>query len=173
MADWIKAMNPTSPITTEAEAEAAARASAISIFIGVIVGAISLAWTLANPAAMQEAATAAAAGGDANAEAAAAMGAQAGLWLAGGLTVVQLIFGIVQWRNPGKFIAILFMVLIAFGLASTLATPMMASMAPGMPVIPTWQIVLSVVVMIVQLVLHIAGLRGIGQRDKLQMAAAR
>lgn len=35
MSEWIKAMNPTAPITTEPEAVRAARASAIAIFLGV------------------------------------------------------------------------------------------------------------------------------------------
>ena len=172
MADWIKAMNPASPINSEAEAESAARASAISIFIGVIVGLITVAWSLANPAAMQEAVTAAA-GSDADAEAAAAMGAQAAIWISGALVVVQLILGIVQWRNPGKFIAILFMVLLAYGILSSAATPLLAGSMPGIPTIPTWQIALSVAIMVVQMILHVAGLRGINKLDKFQMDSAR
>jgi hypothetical protein len=171
MASVITGMNPTAPIRTEAEAEAAAKASAISIFIGVIVAAASIAWSLANPAAMQDA-VASAAGSDVNAEAA-AMGAQFAIYLSGGLALIQLILGIVQWRNPGKFIAILFLVLLAYGILSTAATPLLAGSMPGMPVIPTWQIALSLVVMVIQVVLHIAGLRGINKRDALQMEAAR
>ena len=172
MASLITGMNPTAPIVTEAEAEAAAKASAISIFIGVIAAAVSVAWSLANPAAVQEA-VASAAGGDPDVQAAAAMGAQFAIYVSAGLAVVQLIFGIVQWRNPGKFIAILFLVLLAYGILSTAATPLLAGSLPNMPVIPIWQIALSLVIMAVQVVLHIAGLRGINKLDKLQMEAAR
>ncbi len=171
MASVITGMNPTAPIRTEAEAEAATKASAISIFIGVIAAGVSIAWSLANPAAMQDA-VASAAGSDVNAEAA-AMGAQFAIYLTGGLAVVQLIFGIVQWRNPGKWIAILFLVLLAYGILSTAATPLLASSVPNMPVIPTWQIAVSLVVMVVQVVLHAAGLRGINKLDKFQMESAR
>lgn len=172
MASLITGMNPAAPLRTEAEAEAASKASAISIFIGVLVGAVTVAWSLANPGQMQEA-VASAAGGDANTEAAAAMGAQAAIWISGGFAVLQLILGIVQWRNPGKFIAILFLVLLAYGILSTAATPLLASSVPNMPTIPTWQIAVSLVVMVVQVILHVAGLRGINKLDKLQMDAAR
>ena len=169
---WLKAMNPASPITTEAEAERAAKASAISIMIGVVVGLASLAWTFSNPAAMQDAMAAASQGDPSNAAATQAA-LQVGLWFGGALVLVQLILAIVQWRNPGKFIAILFMVLIAFGLVSTLATPLLAGSMPNMPNTPIWQIVLSVVIMIIQMVLHSTGLKGIKQLDRIQMEQSR
>ena len=171
MSDMLKSMNPTAPITTEAEAEAAARSSAISIFIGVIVGIISVIWLITNP--QDVTAALAESGMDSEAAAAgAAMGAQLALWSTAGLAVIQLIFGIVQWKNPKKFIAILFIVLIVLGLLSSLAAPLMAGM-PGAVAVPLWQTVLSVVILIVQLVLHFAGLRGMNKLDALQMNAAR
>lgn len=171
MSNWLKAMNPSSPITTEAEAERAARASAISIFIGVVVGLISLAWSLANPQVMQDAM--AQAGGGAMSEAQMAGASQFALYTAGFMVVIQIILGAIQWRNPGKFIAILFMVLIAYGLVSTLAAPMLAASMPTMPNIPIWQIVLSVAIMIVQMILHVTGLKGIKQLDRIQMEQSR
>ena len=158
MSDWIKAMNPRAPVTTEAEALRAGRSSAFSIFIGAAVGAVSVAATAMNPAST------------ANANAAAG---QAGLWIAVAMVVAQLVLGWVQWREPRKVIAIIFLLLLAFGILSTLAAPMMVGMVPGMPVIPMWQIILSLVIMAVQTVLHVAGLRGIGKLDALQMDAAR
>lgn len=171
MNQWLKAMNPKGSIEGEAEAVRAARASAISIFIGVVVGLIGLAWTLANPGAMQEAV--AQAGGDPAVAAAASTAAQVALWMGVGMIVIQLIFGIVQWRDPKKFIAVLFIVLIILGMLSVLAAPMMAGLAPGAPETPMWQLVLSMVVMVVQLILHVGGLRGIARLDQIQMAAAR
>lgn len=171
MSNWLNAMNPASPITTEAEAERAARASAISIFIGVVVGLISLAWTLLNPQVMQDAM--AQAGGGAMGEAQMAAASQLALYTAGFMVLLQVILGFIQWRNPGKFIAILFLVLLAYGLLSTLATPLLASSMPNMPNIPIWQLALSVVIMIIQTVLHITGLKGIKQRDRIQMEQAR
>ena len=169
---WLQAMNPASPITTEAEAERAARASAISIMIGVVVGLASLAWTFSNPAAMQDAMAAASQGDPSNAAATQAA-LQVGLWFGGALVLVQLILAVVQWRNPGKFIAILFMVLVAYGLISTLAAPVIAGMMPNVPTVPIWQIALSLVILIIQMVLHVAGLRGIKKLDDIQMEQAR
>ena len=172
MTDWIKAFNPGSPITTEAEAESAARASAVAMFIGAVVGVVSLAWAVANPAELQAAVDAASAANPAGAASAAAS-VQIGLWTAGGFAALQLILGVVQWRNPGKMLAILFMVLVIFGIVSTAATPLIASAMPNIPATPMWQIALSLVVMVVQLILLIAGLRGIGRLDRLQMESAR
>lgn len=171
MGSLISGMNPTAPLRTEAEAEAAAKASAISIFIGVIVALVGIAWTLANPAAMQDA-LASATGTDVSAEAAGTT-TQYWVYLSGGLALVQLIFGIVQWRSASKWIAILFLVLLALGILNTAATPLLASMVPNAPTVPTWQIALSLVIMVIQVVLHVAGLRGINKLDKLQMDAAR
>ena len=170
MNDWLKAMNPTSPIATEAQALKAARASAISIMIGVVVGLVSLAWTIANPQILENAV--AQAGGDVGQAQLAAAG-QVALYTAGFMVLLQVILGFFQWRRPGKIIAILFMVLIAYGLVSTLATPLLADTVPNMPHVPMWQIVLSIVVLIVQMVLHVAGLRGISQLDRIQMEQSR
>ena len=53
MTDMMRALNPTAPITNEAEAKAAARASAIAIFLGVIWGLVGIAYLLtAGQAAM-------------------------------------------------------------------------------------------------------------------------
>lgn len=170
---WLKAMNPSAPINGEGEARKAARSSAVSIFIGVIAGIVGSVYSFMNADAIT---AAAAAGAEMDAATAAAMQAsvQMGLWLGVGLTVVQLVFGLIQWRDPKKFIAILFLVLIALGLVMLLATPMLASMAPaGTPETPMWQTALGAAVMVVQAVLHIAGLRGINKLDDIQMAAAR
>lgn len=172
MSDLIKAMNPAAPITNEAEATAAARSSAISIFIGVLVAIVSVAWTLMNPEIMQQAVAQASADSP-EAAAVAEMAATAGLWFAGGLALVQLIFAVLQWRDPKKWIAILFLVLIALGILQAAAAPMLAGMMPDAPVVPMWQIALSLVVMVVQVVLHVAGLRGMNRLESIQMDAAR
>lgn len=172
MSNWLKAMNPSTPITTEAEAERAAKASAISIIIGILVGLVSLGWTLANPQIMQDAMAQAAGGASLN-EAQMQGAQQFALYTAGFIILLQLIFGAIQWRRPGKFIAILFLVCLAYGILSTAATPLLAGSMPTMPVIPIWQIALSLVIMIVQVVLHVTGLKGIKALDRIQMEQAR
>ncbi|MDP2116391.1 MAG: hypothetical protein Q8J71_03235, partial [Brevundimonas sp.] len=61
MTDWVRASNPTAPITSEAEAIAAARASAIAIFLGVIWGIVGIIYLMTAGQAMMEAAMAQAA----------------------------------------------------------------------------------------------------------------
>ncbi|PZO01306.1 MAG: hypothetical protein DCF28_10185 [Alphaproteobacteria bacterium] len=172
MSNLIKAMNPGAPITNEAEATAAARSSAIAIFIGVVVGIVSVLWTLMNPEVMQQAVAQASADSPESA-AVAEVAATVGLWFSGGLALVQLIFAVLQWRDPKKWIAILFIVLIALGILQTAAAPMLAGMMPDAPVVPMWQIALSLVIMVIQVVLHVAGLRGINRLEAMQMDAAR
>ena len=167
---WLQAMNPNAPINSEADALKAGRASAISIFIGVIVGLVSAAWSFMKA---DDLAAQAAQGADPATAEVMAASVQAGLWMGVGLVVIQLILAVVQWRDPKKFIAILFIILIILGLLSTLATPMLAQSMPNMPATPLWQVALSVVIMVIQLVLHIAGLRGIKRLDEMQMAASR
>ncbi len=171
MSNLIKAMNPSAPIANEAEATAAARSSAIAIFIGVVVGVVGVIWLTTNPQDMSAALAEQGITGE-QATSAAAMGAQFALWSAGGLAVIQLIFGVLQWKSPKKWIAILFLVLIALGVLSTVAAPLMAGM-PGAVAVPLWQTVLSLVILVVQTVLHVAGLRGINRLEAMQMDAAR
>lgn len=168
---WLKAMNPGAPINGEAEAKQAARSSAVSIFIGVIVGIVGAVYTYMNADALT--AAAAAASTDPAVAATAEMTVQMGIWTGVAMVVIQLIFGLVQWRDPKKFIAILFIVLIILGLLMTVATPLMADMVPNAPATPMWQIALSAGIMVIQIVLHVAGLRGIKKLDEIQMASAR
>lgn len=163
---------PNAPITNEAEALRAARASAIAIFIGVVVGIIGVIWTLMHPELIQQAVAQAEAqtpGSAATAEA----GAKFGQYFGYAMIVLQLVLGLVQWRSPNKIIAYIFMALIVLGFVMTAAVPLMAGMVPNMPATPAWQIALSLVVMAVQFVLHLTGVKGIKKLDQLQMDSAR
>lgn len=165
-------LSPTSPITNEAEALKAARASAISIFIGVVVGVIGAIWTLMHPELVQ-AAIAQATAQNPEAGQAAAASAQFGVYFGYGMILVQLVLGFIQWRSPNKIIAFIFLALIVLGFLSTAAVPLMAGVVPNMPVTPVWQIALSLVIMAVQFVLHLTGLKGMKKLDQLQMDQAR
>lgn len=175
----ISALNPTAPITTEAEAQAAARSSAIAIIIGVVYGVITVAITYATMGAIKAAAAASAAAsstpGGPDAALVANVAVQSALWMGVGFTVIQAVLAFVQWRRPNKVIAILFLALIALGIASTLASVAMMSsgaLPASTAATPIWQVILGIVVMIVEAVLHVAGLRGISKLDKLQLEAA-
>ena len=163
---------PNSPITTESEALRAARASAIAIFIGVVVGIIGAIWTMMHPELIQLAvanAEAQAPGAGATAEA----GAKFGMYFGYAIILIQLVLGVVQWRSPNKIIAFIFLALIVLGFLMTAAVPLMAGMVPNMPATPVWQVALSLIVMTVQFVLHITGLKGMKKLDQLQMDQAR
>lgn len=174
MTDWIKASNPTSPITTEAEAIGAARASALAIFLGVIWGGIGVALLMTGGSAEIEAAMAQA---SADTPEMAGMGGamvQIAMWSAIGICAIQLVLGLVQWAKPNVVIPIIFAILVAFGLVSGVFGLMMAGQE-GMPetaAAPTWQVYVGFGILVIQLVMHVAGIRGARALDKLRMAAA-
>ena len=174
MSEWIKAMNPTAPIATEPEAVRAARASAIAIFLGVAWGVLGIAILLATGSAAIEAAMAQAAAD--SPEVAGMTGAmtQIALWGAIGVTIIQLVLGLVQWTRPNIVIPIIFLILVLYGLVTSVyGLSMMGS--PDIPEAartPMWQIALGLIILVIQLVMHIAGIRGARALDKLRVDAA-
>ena len=100
----------------------------------------------------------------------------AGIWFSVGFVVIRAVLAVVQWRNPNKVIAIIFLVLIAFGVVSTLASIVLlnsGALPQAAVATPIWQVILGIVVMAVEAVLHFAGLRGMRRLDAIQMEAAR
>ncbi|GAA0626496.1 hypothetical protein GCM10009422_24180 [Brevundimonas kwangchunensis] len=175
MTDWIKASNPATPITTEADAIAAARASAIAIFLGAVWGIVGLVYMMTAGSGALEAAAAQAAADTPEMPGMANVVTQAALWMGIGLTVVQLIIGFVQWAKPNIVIPIIFVILVAFGLVTGVFGLVMAGqpeMAAAAAQTPMWQTVIGFVILAVQLVMHIAGIRGANKLDKIRMAAA-
>lgn len=173
MSDMVKGMNPTAAITNAGEAKAAARASAIAIFLGVIWGVIGLVWMMGPGAEVMQAAMAEATAASPDAAGMAGMAAGAAVGIAGFLIVCQLILGLVQWFKPNIVIPILFTVLVVYGLGTGVWGLMMADqMDMGAAVGPTWQTYGSLAVMVVQLILHIAGIRGASAMNKFRDAQA-
>lgn len=174
MTDWIRASNPTTPITTEGEAIAAARASAIAIFLGVLWGAVGIAYLMTAGQAFMDAAVAQASTQSPEAADMAGMMANGILGISVFFVVIQLIIGLVQWAKPNVVIPIIFALLVAFGLV----TGLMAAFGVGQPegpaaaANPMWMTWGSLVILVIQLVLHGAGIRGSQKLDKLRMAAA-
>ena len=167
MNDWIKAMNPLSAAATEADARRAARASAIAIFIGVLYGVFGLVVGMdAMKAGIESQAAAQSAGS-------ASMMFQIAIGLAGALIVVQLVLGFVQWAKPNSIIPIIFVILVAYGLISVPLGRMMAdNMGVETPSIPAWQMTTGLIVMAVELILHIAGIRGANALKRFRNAQA-
>lgn len=174
MTDWIKAANPVAPITTTAEARAAARASALAIFLGVAWGAVGAYILATGGSAEIEAAMAEAAGDAPEMAGMGAVAMQIALWSAVGLCVIQLILGLIQWAKPNIVIPILFTILVAFGLLSGLAGIMMAGQngMPATAAAPTWQVWTGFAVLVIQLILHIAGIRGANALGRFLVAEA-
>jgi len=173
MTDMVRGMNPTAAITNASEAKAAARASAIAIFIGVIWGLVGLAWLMGPGAEVMEAAMSEAAGASSDAAGMTGMMAGAAVGFAGFLIACQVILGLVQWFKPNIVIPILFTVLVVYGLGSTALGMMMADqMGLGAAATPTWQTYGGLAVMVVQLILHIAGIRGASAMNKFRDAQA-
>lgn len=174
MTDWVRASNPTAPINNEAEALAAARASAIAIFIGVLWGIVGIIYMMTAGQGAMEAALAQSAAEAPEVAGMAGIMTQAALWMAGILVVIQLVLGLVQWSKPNKVIPIIFIVLVIYGLGSTALGLMMSGQMdiPEAAQAPMWLTALGFVVMIVELVMHFAGVRGASRLDKLHMDAA-
>jgi hypothetical protein len=174
MTDWIKAVNPMASITTEAEAIGASRASALAIFLGVIWGAVGVYFLLSGGSAEMEAAMAAAA---ADTPEMAGMGdfvMQIAIWSAIGVCVIQLVLGLVQWAKPNVVIPIIFVILVAFKLLSGLFGMVMSGQeGAAETAVPGWQFYVGLVILVIQLDLHIAGIRGARALDRLRMEAAR
>ena len=173
MTDWIKASNPTASITTEAEAIGAARASALAIFLGVVWGGIGVVLLITGGSAEMEAAMAAASADTPEMAGMGAVAMQIAMWGAIGICVIQLVLGLVQWAKPNIVIPIIFAILVAFGLVSGVFGLMMSGQE-GMPeaAAPSWQLYVGLVILVIQLVLHIAGIRGARALDRIRMAAA-
>ncbi len=174
MTDWIKAANPMASITTEAEATGAARASALAIFLGVIWGAVGVYFLVSGGSAEMQAAIAAA---SADAPEMAGMGdfvMQIAMWSAIGVCVIQLVLGLVQWAKPNVVIPIIFVILVAFKLLSGLFGMVMSGQeGAAEAAVPGWQFYVGLVILVIQLDLHIAGIRGARALDRLRMEAAR
>ena len=175
MTDMARAMNPTATITTEAEAKAAARASAIAIFLGVGWGIIGVVWVMGPGAAVMEAAMSEAMASSPEAANMAGMMTGLALWGSIFLIAVQMAVGLFQWFKPNIVIPIVFIILVAYGLVMAALGLFMAgqldpAVAPA--AMPGWQTWGGIAVLVVQLILHIAGIRGANALKKFSDAQA-
>lgn len=175
MSDWIKAFNPMATIGTEGEALKAARASAVAIFIGVAFGLVGV-FVMMNGGleAMKTAVAAQGAAGDQPVAGMAAAVADFTLYMMIAMVVIQLILGFVQWIKPNIVIPILFIVLVVYGLGSTLLSRMMVGEmnVPETAMNSDLMVVVGIVVLVVELILHVAGVRGASALRKFRDAQA-
>ena len=175
MSEWIKAINPTATIGTESEALRAARASAIAIFIGVAYGVFGVVMMMnGGLEAMESAMAAQSTGADPQVAGMTGAIAQFTFYMMIGMVVIQLILGVVQWMKPNIVIPILFIVLVVYGLGSTILSQVMAGQmnVPESPMNTTLLVVVGIVIMVVELILHISGVRGASALRKFRDAQA-
>lgn len=169
MSDLIKAMNPTAQLTTEDAALAAARVSAVGMVIGAINQAVA-GWYASTPAAAEGAARMVEQlTGQAPDPAALAQQSQMGLIVAGVFVVLHLILAFVQWRKPNQVLPILFLVLVIWGLGGACIALFVPAFAGSQPV---WLTVLSLVLLLIAAITHIASIRGVSALDKIRTQAA-
>ena len=171
MSGWTSAINPLSNPATEVDARRQARASALAIGLGVLWGVWGVVYMMTDGKAVMDAAMAEATA--ATPEAAGMMGVMASVIIGMGIAmvVIQAILGLVQWFKPNIVIPIIFTILVVYGLGSTVMGQVMGEQMRAQmsaPEVPQWQMVLGYVVLAVQLILHIAGIRGASALDKLR-----
>lgn len=171
MSGWISAINPLSTAKTEAEARRAARASALAIFLGVLWGIWGVYYMMNGGREIMEAAMANASAASPEAASMTGMMATAAIGMAVAFVVIQAVLGLIQWFKPNIVIPIIFAILVVYGLGSGLMSlavgaDMRAQM--DIPEPPMWQMVLGWAVLVIELILHIAGIRGAAALGKLK-----
>lgn len=162
-------INPSAQLNTEAEARTAARASAVSIFIGVVMGIVSVVLLMNGGLAQIEAAMQAQAGNDPEMAGMTGMMTQGALYLTIFMVVIQAVIGLVQWAKPNVYIPIIFLILVVYGLGTSalgLMTPTDA--VPQGPMSAPAMVALSIIVLLVQALLHVVGIRGASKLSKLR-----
>jgi hypothetical protein len=170
MSGLIRAMNPTANLSTEPAALDAARISTT----GMVLGAVNQA--VAGWYASTEAGRAAAAAmveqlvGQAPSADEVAQQAQIGLMTTGVLVLLQLGLAAVQWRKPNGVLPTIFLILVIWGLGT-------ASLAFFVPAVasaqPLWLTMVTVVLLAIAAVTHIASIRGSSALNRIRMDAAR
>ena len=169
MTDLIKAMNPTAVLTNEQAALDAARVSALGMVLGAINQAVA-GWYASTDAGIE-----AARGmveqmlGQAPSAEELAKQAQSGLMVTGVLVLLQLGLAAVQWRKPNGVLPIIFLVLVIWGLGTACLALFVPVLAAAQPM---WLTVVTVVLMAIAAITHIASIRGVGALNKILMEAA-
>ena len=169
MTDMVRAMNPMGAINNAAEAKAAARASALGVVIGAINTAVA-GWYSSTPEG-QEAAGRVMEGllGQSVDPAQLEAQAQTGLYFTAALVVLQIVLAGVQWMKPNSVIPILFLVLVIWGLGTSILGLFMPAFAASQPM---WLTVFNLGVLAIAAILHIAGIRGANAMNKFRDAPA-
>jgi hypothetical protein len=177
MIDLSRWINPTTVLTTEAEAHAAGRAGAAGAWLQAangLLGALVIALDVDGYLALMRRTTAAIYGeGSEMGQAGLAMMTPAMVYFTIATSVVAalvyVVLGWVQWRKPNVVIPLLLGLLTAYGLLTMLLSVLNGKVAQIQT--PAWQLFLSIVVGLVSLVFFYNGFRGADRLSKLRREA--
>ena len=169
MTDLIKAMNPTAMLTTEQAALDAARVSAVGMVLGAINQAVA-GWYASTDAGIESSrAMVEQMLGQAPSVEEAAQQAQFGLMTAVVIVLIQLGLAVLQWLKPNGVLPLVFLILVIWGLGTACLAFFVPALAEAQPL---WLTIVTVVLMAVAAVTHIASIRGVSALNTLRMAAA-
>lgn len=171
MTNWLKAINPTAALDSEAQALAATRASSIGMVIGAARDAV-LAWYTANAGA--EAAQLAVDHMTQRPETAEQMQAatQIGLAGAGFVVLLQLVLAVVHWRKPTSLMPLVFLMLVVWALGTGALAFVYAMGGQGMVAQPIGLILMTLVTMTAAAILHATAIRGAGRLGEIRKLSA-
>ena len=169
MTDLIKAMNPTASLTTESAALDAARVSAVGMVLGAI-GQAAAGWYASTDAGIEAARRMVEQMlGEAPTAEMMAQQAQTGLIMTGALVLLQLGLAAVQWRKPNGVLPVIFLVLVIWGFGTACLAFFVPAVSESQPL---WLTLMTVVLMVIAAVTHIASIRGVSALNKIRMAAS-
>lgn len=172
MTEWIRAINPTSPLDTDAEARTAARVSSLALFLGVVWGILGIVYMLTAGQEAMAAAVKQATADAPEAANAAVLIAQVTVVFSGLWVLVQLGLGVLQWVKPNIVIPIVFVILAALGLFWGVIGTLIATATNTAAAVPGWQLWTGLLLGVIQLIMHIAGIRGARRLRDLRAQAA-
>lgn len=177
MIDLSRWINPTTVLTTEADAHAVGQAGAAGAFLQAangLLGALVVALDIDGYLALMRRGTAAIYGeGSEAGQAGLAMMTPAMVYFIIATSVatalVYVVLGWVQWRKPNVVIPLLLGLLSAYGLLTMFLSLLNGKVAQIQT--PVWQLFLSVVVGLVSVVFFYNGFRGADRLSKLRREA--
>lgn len=177
MIDLSRWINPTTVLTTEAEARAAGRAGAAGAFLQAangLLGALVVALNIDGYLGVMRRTTAAVYGeGSEAGRAGLAMMTPAMVYFiiatSVAVALVYVVLGWVQWRKPNVVIPLLLGLLSGYGLLTMVLSVLNGKAAQIQS--PVWQLCLGVVVGLVSVVFFYNGFRGADRLSKLRREA--
>lgn len=176
MNEWIAAANPRAVFDTESRALKGARWSAIALWISGTVCAVQTWHVRQEGAAILDAAREVAIARAQSEEEVTIVRAMMShgmidmmIIFGVAMTVFAAVLGLIQWFRPNRFVPLICLLVVVYGVVSGLVGLMLTGrLGAGVQGMAPWSIYLGYVAAVVTLVLHIAGLRGASALKRLR-----